>query len=93
MQVLSSRRDQRGRTTSSGWGAGGGGVLAFQPAEMQNMTRWFLFCFLFFVFCFLFFVSETGFLCVALAVLELVLLTSLTSNSEICLPLPLECWN
>jgi hypothetical protein len=34
---------------------------------------------------------ETGFLCIALAVLELTLESRLTSNSEIRLPLPLEC--
>jgi hypothetical protein len=41
-------------------------------------------------FCFFY---ETGFLCVALAVLELTLLTRLASNSEIRLPLPPECWD
>jgi hypothetical protein len=35
---------------------------------------------------------KTGFLCVALAVLELTLFR-LASNSEICLPLPPECWD
>jgi hypothetical protein len=40
-----------------------------------------------------FFPPETGFLCVALAVLELTLWTRLASNSEICLPLPPECWD
>jgi hypothetical protein len=44
----------------------------------------------FFFFSFFF---ETGFLCVALAVLELTLWTRLASNSEICLPLPPECWD
>ena len=35
---------------------------------------------------------KTGFLCVVLAILELALLyTRLALNSEICLPLPLEC--
>jgi hypothetical protein len=43
-----------------------------------------------FLFCFF---SETGFLCIALAVLELTLKTRLASNSEICLLLPPECWN
>ena len=33
---------------------------------------------------------ETGFLCVALVVLEL---TRLASNSEIRLPLPPKCWD
>jgi hypothetical protein len=32
--------------------------------------------------------SETGFLCVSLAVLELTVYTRLVLNSEICLPLP-----
>jgi hypothetical protein len=34
---------------------------------------------------------ETGFLCIALAVLELTLKTRLASNSEIRLPLPPKC--
>ena len=44
----------------------------------------------FVLFCFVLF-FETGFLCIALAVLELTLQTRLASNSEICLPLPPEC--
>ena len=36
---------------------------------------------------------ETGFLCVALAVLELTLKPRLASNSEIRLPLPPKCWD
>jgi hypothetical protein len=46
-------------------------------------------------FCFLDFLVffETGFLCIALAVLELTLKTRLASNSEIRLPLPPECWD
>ena len=36
---------------------------------------------------------ETGFLCIALAVLELTLQTRLALNSEIRLPLPPECWD
>ena len=40
---------------------------------------------------FLFF--ETGFLSVALAVLELTLQTRLAWNSEIHLPLPAKCWD
>jgi hypothetical protein len=44
-------------------------------------------------FFFFFFFSKTGFLCVALAVLELTLQTRLASNSEIRLPLPPECWD
>jgi hypothetical protein len=52
----------------------------------------FCFCFIGLVW-FGFWFFETGFLCVALAVLELTLLTRLASNSEIHLPLPLppEC--
>ena len=45
--------------------------------------------FLFVCIWFLFF-FETGFLCVALIVLEL---TRLASNSEIRLPLPPKCWD
>jgi hypothetical protein len=44
-----------------------------------------LFCVYLFVFVFVF---ETGFLCIALAVLGLTLSTRLPSNSEIHLPLP-----
>ena len=36
---------------------------------------------------------ETGFLCVALDILELILETTLASNAEIGLPFPLECWD
>jgi hypothetical protein len=56
---------------------------------MVHMLRMFfvvvvvLFCFV--LFCFVF---KTGFLCVALAILELTLWARLASNSEICLPLP-----
>jgi hypothetical protein len=39
---------------------------------------------------FFFFFFKTGFLCIALAVLELTLQTRLASNSEIHLPLPPE---
>jgi hypothetical protein len=46
-----------------------------------------------YLFIYLFWFFETGFLCVALAVLELTLLTRLASNSEICLPLPPKCWD
>ena len=35
----------------------------------------------------------SGFLCIVLAVLELDLYTRLALNSEICLPLPPECWD
>jgi hypothetical protein len=44
-------------------------------------------------FCFVFLFLETGFLCIALAVLELTLLTRLALNSEIRLPLPSKCWD
>ena len=40
-----------------------------------------------------FFFLKIGFLCVALAVLELTQLTRLVSNSEIGLPLPPKCWD
>jgi hypothetical protein len=43
------------------------------------------------LFCFVF--LETGFLCIALAVLELTLKNRLASNSEIHLPLTPKCWN
>jgi hypothetical protein len=43
------------------------------------------------LFIYLFF--ETGFLCVALAVLELTLYIRLVSNSEIHLLLSPKCWN
>jgi hypothetical protein len=46
-----------------------------------------------FFFFFFFWFFETGFLCIALAVLELTLWARLTSNSEIRLPLPPECWD
>ena len=48
---------------------------------------WGLFVCLFFGF------SETGFLCIALAVLELTLQTRLAWNSEIRLSLPPKCWD
>jgi hypothetical protein len=47
---------------------------------------------LFWFFCFVLF-FETGFLCGALAVLELTLQTRLSSNSEIYMPLPPKCWD
>ena len=52
----------------------------------------FVFCFGWLVFCFVLF-FETGFLCIALAVLELTLETRLASNSEIRRPLPPKCWD
>ncbi|EDL01979.1 chloride channel CLIC-like 1, isoform CRA_b [Mus musculus] len=36
---------------------------------------------------------KTGFICIALTILELTLYTRLASNSEIRLPLPPECWD
>jgi hypothetical protein len=69
--------------------------LIFNTFEIINSNfilsfvhSWFLFLF----FSFFFFV-ETGFLCVALAVLELTLQTRLALNSEIRLPLPPKCWD
>ena len=50
------------------------------------------FVFLFFV-CFGFWFFMTGFLCIALAVLELTLYTRLGSNSEISLLLPPKSWD
>lgn len=44
------------------------------------------------VFGFWFFFLRRGFLCLALAFLELTLDTKLSSNSELCLPLPPEYW-
>jgi hypothetical protein len=49
--------------------------------------------FFFFFFFFFFGFFETGFLYIALAVLELTVWTRLALNSEIRLPLPLECWD
>jgi hypothetical protein len=45
--------------------------------------------FVYFWFC----LFETGFLCVALAILKLALKTRLALNSEICLPLPSKGWD
>ena len=39
------------------------------------------------------FFSKTGFLCVALAVLEFTVETKLSLNSEIRLPLAPKCWD
>ena len=50
----------------------------------KHLTKNFLFGCLFF---------ETGFLWVALAVLELALWTRLALNSEVCLPLLPKCWD
>jgi hypothetical protein len=44
-----------------------------------------------YIYIYIYWFFETGFLCVALAVLELTLLTRLASNSEISLPLPPKC--
>jgi hypothetical protein len=46
-----------------------------------------------YIYIFFFWFFKTGFLCIALAVLELTLWTRLASNLEIHLPLPLECWD
>ena len=46
-----------------------------------------------FPFFFFFKFFETGFLCVSLAVLELILYTRLALNTEIRLPLPPKCWD
>jgi hypothetical protein len=46
-----------------------------------------------FIYLFIFWFFEAGFLCEALAVLELTLKTRLASNSEIPLPLPPKCWD
>ena len=47
----------------------------------------------FFNFWFFLFFPETGYLSKSLAILELTLYTRLTSNSEISLPLPPDCWD
>ena len=53
-----------------------------------------IYIFFFFLFClFVCLFFETGFLCIALALLELTLKTRLASNQEICLPLPPKCWD
>jgi hypothetical protein len=54
------------------------------PLSPFWLVGWFILFFDFF---------ETGFLCVALAVLELTLWTRLASNSEIRLPLSPKCWD
>jgi hypothetical protein len=64
-------------------------LLSFSPLLLSLSL--FLSFFLSFYFLFFYF-FETAFLFVALAVLELTLYTRLASNSEICLPLPPECW-
>ena len=65
-----------------------GVILVFNTNKTQEkvMCTLLFFCFVLFVF------FKTGFLCVALAVLELTLQTRLSSNSEIHLPLPSKCW-
>jgi hypothetical protein len=60
--------------------------------KCQLIQLFLFFGFGFFVCLFVCF-SEAGFLCVALAVLELTLQTRLAWNSEIRLPLPPECWD
>jgi hypothetical protein len=51
----------------------------------------FYFCCLFLICLFVFVSPDTGFLCAALAVLELAMYTRLASNSEIHLPLSPKC--
>ena len=71
--------------------------LVLEQMTLGWLPTGFCFCFVlffvFFFFVFVFFFFETGFLCIALAVLELTLLTRLASNSEIRLPLPPKCWD
>jgi hypothetical protein len=62
-------------------------------AHSSSFTLGFIVFLLFFFFFFFFWFFETGFLCVALAVLELTLKTRLASKSEIRLPLPPKCWD
>jgi hypothetical protein len=66
--------------------------LSFSFLYVEATSFFVLFCFFLDLFVCLF-VFETGFLCVALAVLELTLETRLASNSEIRLPLPPKCWD
>ena len=70
--------------------------LCFQKFVLQN-TRSVMYdsfgeSVFFFFFFFFYLPFQTGFLCISLAVLELTLQTRLSSNSEVCLPLPPECW-
>jgi hypothetical protein len=58
--------------------------------DLQQVCH-FIYLFIYFIYLFWFF--ETGFLCIALVVLELTLKTKLASNSEIHLPLPPKCWD
>jgi hypothetical protein len=62
--------------------------LSLQP---PHVVLFFIFIYLFYFIYYLFFFFETGFLCIALAVLELTLYTRLAS--EIHLPLPPKCWD
>jgi hypothetical protein len=57
--------------------------------SISTLKKW-KWCFVCLFICLFF---ETGFLCVALAVLELTLYTKLALNSEIYLPLPPKCWD
>jgi hypothetical protein len=59
------------------------------PWHFCFQTRYYVCLFLFLFVC----LFETGFLCVALAVLGLTLWTRLALNSEIHLPLPPKCWD
>ena len=60
-------------------------ILCYSLAVGLFLVTLFLFCFLLFF--------ETGFLCVALAVLEFTFWTGLASSSEVRLPLPPQCWD
>jgi hypothetical protein len=63
------------------------------PVVSSSLKLYLLILFFVFVFVFVFglvWFFKTGFLCIARAFLEL---TRLAFNSEICLPLPPECWD
>jgi hypothetical protein len=62
-------------------------ALAALSKDLSLVTSTYMTASFFFFFGFF----ETGFLCIALAVLELTLSSRLASNSEIRLPLPPEC--
>jgi hypothetical protein len=72
------------------------GVVTFCKFDMAEPRKqaYVDFYRIFFFFFFLFWgVGWAGFLCVALAVLELTLWTRLALNSEILLPLTPKCWD
>jgi hypothetical protein len=80
-------------STSSMWGPKGRAALTGHSRyRAKSANAHFIQGFSFFFF-FFFWFFETGFLCIALAVLELTLQTRLASNSEIRLPLPPKCWD